>query len=119
MLCADVLQALGDDLNTPKALAAMHQLRSEASRGEKGAAACLKACAQFLGFLGQTAEEWTAWRPASVEVDGAMVEQLIEARLAARKSKDFAEADRIRDELTQMGVALKDGPDGTTWEIAR
>lgn len=119
ILCADVLQALGDDLNTPKALAAMHQLRSEASRGEEGAAACLKACAQFLGFLGQSCEEWEAWRPASVEVDGAKVEQLIEARLEARKSKNFDEADRIRDELLSMGVALKDGPEGTTWEIAR
>lgn len=119
ILCADVLQALGDDLNTPKALAAMHQLRSEAARGEKGAAACLKVCAQFVGLLGQSREEWESWRPASVEVDDAKVEQLIEARLKARESKDFAEADRIRDELSQLGIALKDGPEGTTWEIAR
>ncbi|MEM8744860.1 MAG: cysteine--tRNA ligase, partial [Pseudomonadota bacterium] len=47
------------------------------------------------------------------------IEGLIAARLEARKSKDFAEADRIRDELSGMGIALKDGPDGTTWEIAQ
>ena len=119
ILCADVLQALGDDLNTPRALTAMHQLRNDAARGEKGAAACLKSCARALGLLGQSRDEWEAWRPASVEIDESKVEQLIEARLAARKSKDFAEADRIRDELAEMGVALKDGPEGTTWEVAR
>ena len=57
--------------------------------------------------------------PASVEVDETRVQALIAARKTARDGKDFAEADRIRDELAGMGVALKDGPDGTTWEIAR
>jgi cysteinyl-tRNA synthetase len=47
------------------------------------------------------------------------VQELVDARLAARRAKNFAEADRIRDELAAMGVALKDGKDGTTWEIAR
>ncbi len=118
-LCADMLQALGDDLNTPKALAAMHELRREAANGAKDAAASLKACAQFIGLLGQSAEEWIAWRPASVHVDEEKIENLVAARLEARRTKDFAEADRIRDELAGMGVALKDGPEGTTWEIAR
>jgi cysteinyl-tRNA synthetase len=117
--CADVLEALGDDLNTPKALTAMHALRGEAARGDKNAAASLKACGQFLGVLNKSSEEWAAWRPESVEIDEGHIEQLIAARLTARGSKDFAEADRIRDELTGMGVALKDGPEGTTWEIAR
>ena len=45
--------------------------------------------------------------------------QVIEARLLARKAKNFAESDRIRDELLAMGVVLKDSKDGTTWEIAR
>jgi cysteinyl-tRNA synthetase len=49
----------------------------------------------------------------------AKVESLILARTAARKAKKFAESDRIRDELAQMGVVLKDSKDGTTWEIAR
>jgi len=47
------------------------------------------------------------------------VDDLIAARNAARKSKDFAESDRIRDELAKMGVVLRDSKDGTTWEIAR
>ncbi len=119
MLCADVLQALEDDLNTPKALAAVHELRREAANGEKAAAARLKACGQFLGLLSKTTEEWSAWRPASVKVDAQRVEQLIDARAAARIARNFAEADRIRDELVAMGIAIKDGPEGTTWEVAR
>jgi cysteinyl-tRNA synthetase len=47
------------------------------------------------------------------------IEQLIEDRTAARKTKNFTESDRIRDELAKMGVVLKDSKDGTTWEIAR
>jgi cysteinyl-tRNA synthetase len=115
----EVLEALQDDLNTPKALAAMHELRHQASKGIEGAAAKLKAGGMFLGVLQQTHDQWTGWRPATFDLDENEVGRLIEARLAAREAKDFAEADRIRDELAAMGVALKDGPEGTSWEIAR
>jgi cysteinyl-tRNA synthetase len=119
MLCADVVDALADDLNTPKALAALHELRSEAAKGAKPAAACLKASAQLIGLLQGTPAAWSAFRPASLVVDEGQVAGLIEARNAARKVKDFKESDRIRDELVKMGVVLKDSKDGTTWEIAR
>jgi cysteinyl-tRNA synthetase len=119
MLCADTMDALGDDLNTPKALTALHELRSEAAKGAKGAAACLKACAQTFGLLQHNSAEWTAWRPASVSIDETRIKTFINARNAARKAKNFKEADRIRDELAAMGVVLKDSKDGTTWEIAR
>lgn len=118
-MSADMLQAIGDDLNTPKALTAMHRLRSEAAHGDKDAAASLKACGRFMGVLNMTAKDWKNWRPVSVEIDDGQVEQLIAARLEARRSKDYTEADRLRDELAAMGVALKDGPEGTTWEVAR
>ena len=59
-------------------------------------------------------------RPESKRtVDKSKVENLIATRLEARKAKNFAESDRIRDELAAMGVVLKDSKDGTTWEIAR
>jgi cysteinyl-tRNA synthetase len=119
MLCADALGALDDDLNTPKAIAALHELRSEAAKGAKGAAACLKASARAMGLLQMSAAEWAAWRPASLTLDEAKIKSLVEARNGARKAKDFKESDRIRDELAAMGVVLKDGKDGTTWEIAR
>ena len=118
-LCADALDALFDDLNTPKAFAALHELRGEAAKGAKPAAACLKASAQLLGLLQIPASDWASFRPASITIDEGKVVNLIEARNTARKAKNFAESDRIRDELAAMGVVLKDSKDGTTWEIAR
>jgi cysteinyl-tRNA synthetase len=119
ILCADTVDALGDDLNTPKALAALHELRSEAAKGSRGAAASLKASAQMFGLLQGRAVEWSAWRPASLGIDDSKINVLINERNVARKAKNFAESDRIRDELAAMGVVLKDSKDGTTWEIAR
>src|SRR5215471_14461106 len=119
LLCADVLDALMDDLNTPKAFAALHELRAEAAKGAKPAAASLKASAQLMGLVRLTAAKWAAFRPASVAIDENKVVSLIEARTAARAAKNFRESDRIRDELAAMGVVLKDSKDGTTWEIAR
>jgi cysteinyl-tRNA synthetase len=118
-LCADALDALLDDLNTPKAFAALHELRGEAVKGAKPAAACLKASAQLIGLLHMPAAAWAAFRPASLAIDESKIVILIDARIAARKAKNFTEADRIRDELAAMGVVLKDSKDGTTWEIAR
>jgi cysteinyl-tRNA synthetase len=120
MLCADAINALADDLNTPKAFAALYELRSEAAKGSKGAAASLKASAQMMGLLQLTAAEWAAWRPSSLVIDESGIKNLIAARNAARKAKNFKESDRIRDELAAMGVVLKDSKDGTTtWEVAR
>jgi len=118
-VCSDAVDALLDDLNTPKAFAALHELRAESAKDAKPAAACLKASGQLIGLLQHRAEEWSSFRPASMEIDEAAVARLIEARAAARKAKDFKESDRIRDELTSMGVVLKDSKEGTTWEIAR
>jgi len=100
-----VLDALLDDLNTPKAIAELHALHS------KGEFEALAATLRALGFT---------QRPESQrKVDSEKVEALIDARTAARKAKNFAESDRIRDELAAMGVVLKDSKDGTTWEVAR
>jgi cysteinyl-tRNA synthetase len=118
-LCADALGALLDDLNTPKAFAALHDLRGEAAKGVKPAAASLKASAQLIGLLQLPATKWAAFRPASLSIDENKVVSLVEARTAARAEKNFRESDRIRDELAAMGVVLKDSKDGTTWEIAR
>src|SRR6516164_2496783 len=118
-LCADALDALLDDLNTPKAFAALHELRGEAAKGVKPAAACLKGSGRLLGLLQMSASAWKSFRPASLVIDEAKVINLIDARTAARKAKNFKESDRIRDELAAMGVVLKDSKDGTTWEIAR
>lgn len=116
-VCTNVLAALKDDLNTPKAISALHELYNDAVNGSAEAAQSLKASAQFIGLLNQNVEDWFAWKPASINIDEAQIDQLIEKRNAARASKDFKEADRIRDELSDLGVVLKDGPEGTTWSV--
>jgi cysteinyl-tRNA synthetase len=125
MLCADAVDALADDLNTPKAIAVLHQLRDEAATGPAGAKACLKASGQMLGLLNETASEWTARRRSRAGVDERQIVDFIAARATARKARDYAAADRIRDELDAMGIALKDSKDPktgelmTTWEVKR
>jgi cysteinyl-tRNA synthetase len=119
-LCADTVDALLDDLNTPKAFAALHELRAEAAKGAKAAAASLKASAQLVGLLQLSQAQWIAFRPQSAPVDETKVVSLIEARDTARKTKNFKEADRIRDELKAMGIELEDTKDGKTkWKVAR
>lgn len=119
-LCADAVDALLDDLNTPKAFAALHELRGEAAKGAKPAAASLKASAQLIGLLQLSPAQWVSFRPASAAVDENKVVSLIEARNDARKAKNFKEADRIRDELKTMGIELEDTKDGKTqWKVAR
>jgi cysteinyl-tRNA synthetase len=119
MMCSDVIGALADDLNTPKAIASLHELRAEAAKGQKAASASLKASAQFVGLLQQPAAQWASFRPASIALDENKVTTLIAARNAARQARNFKESDRLRDELAKMGVVVKDTKDGTTWEIAR
>ncbi len=119
VLCADAIGALADDLNTPRAIASLHELRTEAAKGNREARGSLKASAQLLGLLQQTAALWANFRPASIAIDENKVTALIAARAAARQAKNFRESDRLRDELAKMGVVVKDTKDGTTWEIAR
>ncbi len=108
-----VLDALCDDLNTPRALSAMHALAAEALAGDAGAAAGLRAAGRLLGVLGQEPAPW--FRGGA---DAGRIEAAIADRLAARKARDFARADAIRAELAADGIVLEDGPGGTTWRRA-
>ncbi|MCB1480117.1 MAG: cysteine--tRNA ligase, partial [Rhodobiaceae bacterium] len=107
-----VVEALADDLNTWDAIGALDKLAS----ARNGAA--LKAGATLLGLEGVLA----AQDAGDVGID---VDAFIKARLAARAEKNWAEADRIRDELAAKGIQLKDGKDPetgepvTTWELVR
>jgi cysteinyl-tRNA synthetase len=118
------LAALQDDLNLPQAIAEMHKLADEARKGSFEAAARLGSAGLFLGLdwmsVQSVAEESEIRQGAAAigDEDGS-VTKAIAARNAARAAKNFAESDRIRDELLAQGIVLKDGPTGTTWEIKR
>ena len=124
---AEFLNALRDDLNTPAAIASLHQAEPLALAGGLG----------FMGFSNvqmkiadPRRERLLSPKPANLGIKGHTltvevsdighdIENKIAARNAARATKNFAESDRIRDELLAKGVVLKDGPQGTTWEFKR
>jgi len=100
---AGVNEALGDDLNTSLAIARLGQIEDPA---------VLKASAGLLGLLPMTADQWFRGE-GDAEIDARVAE-----RTAAKQARDFAAADRIRDELKAEGILLEDGPGGTTWRRA-
>jgi len=122
-----VLAALDDDLNTSVAVARVGELVdavfARAKTSPKEAAeivATLKGSASLLGVLDQDPVAWFKWQPpSSAGLSESAIDDLIERRIAARKAKDFAEADRIRKELAAGGVVLEDKPGGKTeWRRA-
>ncbi|MUG04391.1 cysteine--tRNA ligase [Bombella sp. ESL0378] len=108
----DVLNALCDDLNTPQALSILHRYADAALEGQQEAANQLLAGGQLLGLFTMSPTEWFQ---GGTELDPATIDALIEKRLAARKVRDFALADQIRNDLAAQGILLEDGPNGTTW----
>lgn len=113
-------EAMDDDFNTPIALSVLFDLAHEIQRVRQhdlneaaSLGALLKELGSILGILQQDPE---VFFQAGSEIDAARVEQLISARNEARKNKDWSEADKIRKTLTEMGVAIEDGAEGTTWK---
>ena len=101
---AAFFEALSDDLNTPAAIASLHQADEMALAGG-------------LGFLGFSNVQMKI--ASKAKVDTVAIADAIAARNAARKAKDFRESDRIRDEWLAKGIVFKDGPQGTTWEVKK
>ncbi|WP_425259447.1 cysteine--tRNA ligase [Rubrivivax sp. RP6-9] len=105
--------AMDDDFNTPGALAVLFELAGELNRThDAGTAALLKSLAGVLGILQQPPRDYLQ---GGSGLDEAAIQQRIDARAAAKRARDFAESDRIRDELLAQGVVLKDTAQGTTW----
>ncbi len=115
---ASVLDALCDDLNTPKAFAALNALAKEAAAKKdpvlKGQ---LLAAGHMLGLLQEKADEWLGFGVAG-DVDAQQIEILLAERQTARADKNFARADEIRAQLDDMGIVIEDTPEGPKWRQA-
>ncbi|MDJ0834329.1 MAG: cysteine--tRNA ligase [Gammaproteobacteria bacterium] len=117
--------AMNDDFNTADALAVLFDLtrdlnkaKSDDSDQASGLAALLKNLGEILGLLQSDASEYLQSAVAETGISDAAIEQLIAQRAQAKQDKNWAEADRIRDELTEAGITLEDSPEGTRWRRA-
>ena len=118
-------EAMSDDFNTPEAIAVLQALARDLNNAKSAGrsdearvlAARLRTLGGILGLVHRDAEDWfkkASGATASGPTD-AQIDEWIAARAAARKARNWAESDRLRDQLAAAGVALEDGPKGTTW----
>tara|TARA_Y100000385_G_scaffold220215_1_gene229783 strand:+ start:102 stop:842 length:741 start_codon:yes stop_codon:yes gene_type:complete len=114
-----VFTALLDDLNTPKAIAALHSTCKALNKADAEVAATRKgellAMGRIMGLLDNDPEQWFTESASNTGLTSDEIEQRIAARIEARLRKDFAAADAVRDELQAAGIELEDGAGGTTW----
>lgn len=114
-----LIAALADDLNTPLALSYLHETvndlnKAESTEERSRLKSQLMADAYMLGLLYNDPQAW--FKGDSADDEAAEIEALIEKRTTAKKNKDWATADAIRNELKDRGIILEDGPSGTTWK---
>ena len=111
-----LVSALCDDLNTPAAIAHLHALHGEV-RARSEAAAELRADAEFLGLDVRSLAARHGFGAPPERI--AEIERIVAERDEARQRRDWAASDKLRDELAELGVAVKDGKAGATWEFRR
>ena len=108
--------AMDDDFNTPEAMAVLFELAGEVNKSKNAElAGLLKAMGSVVGLLQRLPEIFLRGESSG---DDERIDSLVKARQEAKLSRNFAEADRIRDELKGAGIILEDGPHGTTWRRA-
>tara|TARA_A100000164_G_scaffold238821_1_gene212230 strand:+ start:2644 stop:4008 length:1365 start_codon:yes stop_codon:yes gene_type:complete len=114
---SDIMEALLDDLNTPKAISILHQKFKNCESGNMSLASNFLSAANMLGLLSEKPSEWLTWKQENMNINKAQVELLIAQRNEARVNKNFNKADEIRDELDKMGITLEDKGGETDWKV--
>ena len=116
-------KVMDDDFNTAEALAVLFELvrhlNTVRSQDEVAALPLAALLVKLGGILGILQRDPEAFLKSGADVDESMIETMIQQRNDAKKNRDFAEADRIRDELAAQGIILQDSREGTTWRIER
>ena len=123
-LPAEVEAALCDDLNTPEAFAVVARLAAAARaattpEAQRAAKADLLGAADMLGILQHDPEAWFKQTVGAHAIDEVEVQRQVDARVAAKKARDFAAADRIRDELLALGIVIEDTAQGPRWKVVK
>ena len=115
--CARFKAAMDEDFNTPEAVSVMFELAAEVNRtGDKKLADTLKSLGAVLNILQIEPEHFL--KGATSDLDEAAIDKLVAERVEAKKARNWARADEIRNQLTQMGIVVEDGPQGSTWRHA-
>ena len=114
-----VMDALNDDLNTPKAFAEIFALLKDDSLSDETLKGYLLGVRDVLGFLQQDPADWFSARRIETDMDESVIEDLIKKRIEAKANKDYATADKIRQDLADQGIVLEDSPQGTTWKAVK
>ena len=116
-ISSEVINALEDDLNTPKAISILHQLYKDCKSNDKNTVETFLSSANFLGILIHTSSEWLSWGKEKLNLDEKQIELLISERMSARDDGNFEKADKIRNNLEQKGILLEDNEGKTTWRF--
>ena len=113
----EVLQPLYDDLNTPGYIANLHQLYGKAQKGNDEDKSLFVSACQFVGLLNESKENWLKFKFSKASISEKEILQKIQERNKARENKNYAEADKIRNELLDKDVLIEDKDGKTTWKF--
>ena len=116
-ISSEVINALEDDLNTPKAISVLHQLYKDCKSNDRNKVETFLSSANFLGILMHTSSEWLSWGKEKLSIDEKQIELLISERKSARDNGNFEKADKIRNDLEHKGILLEDNKGKTTWRF--
>ena len=114
---SNVLLAVNDDINTPKAISELHQLFKNCNKEDKKSMKIFLNSAQLLGLMQCSADEWNNWHNHESKMDESKINELIKKRKLLRDQGDYNSADKIRDELDNLGIILEDKDGKTSWKI--